>query len=416
MRWCFGKWFSLAVAICFFNVEIFQAFRVRIPINRRVNEIFNISPLKDNLISPEFDLSQEILGNRTKNIKDNKKKDNAHMIARGILLSVSALYGTNFGCVKILEESLNPATASFLRFLVAAAVFSPQMMKTIKTNPTLLLGALEVGAYNAIAYWGQAESLLSTEASTVAFICSLAVVVVPLLDSVLSPEKPHGKLIQQLIPAALAVVGVACMELGGSSIPGFGDFYAFLQPFFFGLGFWRIEQHMKLSKNATESQAYTGGIMAVVAIMSLFWSGFDATHSSNTNILSYFVSQGHHVLDDWRIIPAILWTGIITTAFTSYGENVALKDLDAAESTVIFSTEPLFGTAFAAATLGESIGWNTIVGAVFILMGCAWSSLGGKIIGVLSTSTLVATEGVEEITENIGININQIIENYSVEQ
>ena len=40
-------------------------------------------------------------------------------------------------------------------------------------------------------------------------------------------------------------------------------------------------------------------------------------------------------------------SGIVTTALTAYGENFAMKFLSASESTVIYSTEPLWGTAFA---------------------------------------------------------------------
>jgi len=58
---------------------------------------------------------------------------------------------------------------------------------------------------------------------------------------------------------------------------------------------------------------------------------------------------------------------------TEYAENIALQTLKASEATVILSTEPLWGAAFASVTLGETLGWNTLVGAVFILMACLWS-------------------------------------------
>ena len=48
--------------------------------------------------------------------------------ARGTLLFVSALYGTNFGCVKILGESLNPAFAASVRFFMAAVIFLPFLL------------------------------------------------------------------------------------------------------------------------------------------------------------------------------------------------------------------------------------------------------------------------------------------------
>ncbi|CAN0488761.1 unnamed protein product, partial [Ectocarpus sp. 12 AP-2014] len=61
---------------------------------------------------------------------------------------------------------------------------------------------------------------------------------------------------------------------------------------------------------------------------------------------------------------------LVTTSLTVFGETVAMKKVSAAESTIILSTEPIWGTAFAAALLGESIGWNTGLGAVLIVSAC----------------------------------------------
>eukprot|EP01031_Cornospumella_fuschlensis_P026532 gene26533-32064_t len=78
-------------------------------------------------------------------------------------------------------------------------------------------------------------------------------------------------------------------------------------------------------------------------------------------------------LRDWHVTAALLWTGVITTALTSYGENLALRKLNAAESTVIYSTEPLWGTAFASFTLHEEMGWNTGIGAALVIAACLWN-------------------------------------------
>jgi hypothetical protein len=37
------------------------------------------------------------------------------------------LYGTNFGCVKLLEETLDPPLAAAVRFAIAGAVFAPSL-------------------------------------------------------------------------------------------------------------------------------------------------------------------------------------------------------------------------------------------------------------------------------------------------
>ncbi|CAN0054129.1 unnamed protein product, partial [Ectocarpus sp. 4 AP-2014] len=75
-------------------------------------------------------------------------------------------------------------------------------------------------------------------------------------------------------------------------------------------------------------------------------------------------------------ILLVLLQGLVTTSLTVFGETVAMKKVSAAESTIILSTEPIWGTAFAAALLGESIGWNTGLGAALIVSACTWTSVG----------------------------------------
>jgi drug/metabolite transporter (DMT)-like permease len=81
-------------------------------------------------------------------------------------------------------------------------------------------------------------------------------------------------------------------------------------------------------------------------------------------------------LQDPMIWFALFWTGVITTAMTVYMETLALKTLSAAETTLIFSSEPVSGAAFAAVVMGERFGPSAIVGSLLILSGCLFSNLG----------------------------------------
>jgi drug/metabolite transporter (DMT)-like permease len=83
-------------------------------------------------------------------------------------------------------------------------------------------------------------------------------------------------------------------------------------------------------------------------------------------------------LSDSTVLGALLWTGLITTALTVAMETFALKTLSAAETTMIFSTEPIFGGICASYVLGEQFGVGGFIGSAMVLGGCLYSNLGGK--------------------------------------
>lgn len=258
--------------------------------------------------------------------------------------------------------------SSTLRFgLAALAAFPWLVMNPKQGSLTAAWLGFEVGMWNSIGYIAQAIGLETTPASESAFICSLAVVTVPLLDFA------TGKKLfpRQWIGAIMAVVGVAVLELGGGvSLDNLstGDLLSLLQPLAFGMGFWRMERAM--SKYPDEASRSTAAQLLAVFCTSTIYALVTLDGGS---VASYPWAE-------WLSSPSLLfslfWTGCITTALTIYMETLALKSLSAAETTLIFSTEPLWGTAFAATVMGEQIGLNAGIGGLAILTGCLYSNLG----------------------------------------
>lgn len=63
--------------------------------------------------------------------------------SRGLLAGAAMLYGTNFGCVKLLEETVPMSLAAFLRFSVAMIPFVPFLSKM---NKDIFVAGAEVRA------------------------------------------------------------------------------------------------------------------------------------------------------------------------------------------------------------------------------------------------------------------------------
>jgi len=302
-------------------------------------------------------------------------------LARLLLIGAAALYGTNFSLVKMLGQTDIPiGLSSTLRFGMAALALAPFLFGKSKEDTNTLvesnfspevgatLAGLEVGMWNSIGYVAQAVGLETTLASKSAFLCSLAVVTVPLIDFVAGKRL----LPREMLGAMMALGGVAVLEFGGMSAADLtvtsGDIASLIQPLAFGIGFWRMEKAMH--KYPNEAKRSTAAQLLAVFVGSAIYAGV----TDPTSFLN--LAQIQEWLSDPMILLSLFWTGVVTTALTVYMETVALKTLTAAETTLIFSTEPLWGTAFAAAVMGEHLGMDSAVGAVLILTGCLFSNLG----------------------------------------
>ena len=191
-------------------------------------------------------------------------------------------------------------------------------------------------------------------------------VTVPLLDYI--SGKPLLK--RQIAGAVIAALGVGALELGGGFEFGEGDLVSLLQPLFFGIGFWRME-------DAMGRFPYEARRLASVQLITIF-----------TVSVAYLICRSPSLTDSCDISPSctlfqdpvtlslLFYSGVITTALTVYLETVAMRCLSAAETTLIFSTEPLFGAGFAYIVANECLGSQGLVGAVLIIAGCIISNMG----------------------------------------
>jgi len=312
--------------------------------------------------------------------------------ARGILLLVAILWGTNFASVKYLETlcfhppcNHPPSEAALARFGVAGVASIPFLVG----QPTaIILAGLECGIWISLGYFTQALALSSISASKAAFICSLTVVVVPIVSYLLY-KKPVTA--TNVLSAVIALSGVAVLEgmVDFHQILGFpaaitepvastpavvetvrrisdaaptaalgafvsadesffaahkGDLLALGQPLGFGFAFMKIEEYVEKFKDVKNKVLTISSAQCVaVGILSLFWVLFDF-HGHIPNFT--------YMLEPHRI-GAILWTGIVTTVLAIYFEGIALQVASATEAALLFSSEPVWASIFSAWLLHE---------------------------------------------------------------
>jgi drug/metabolite transporter (DMT)-like permease len=247
--------------------------------------------------------------------------------ARGLLLAVAILWGTNFASVKYLETLCfhppcvhPPSQAAFARFGLAGLVSFPFL---IGARKDVILAGLECGLWITLGYVAQAFALESMPSGKVAFICSLTVVVVPLVNAIFF-GKPITK--TNVLSAAIALAGVGVLEglvdvnslvgiqpamadsselvastastaaatgiLGSLQSLGLGkgDLIAVLQPIGFGVSFLRIEHYVEKFKDVKNRVLTISAAECVaVGVLSFAWMMFDF-HGQFPD-MGYMVSQ-----------------------------------------------------------------------------------------------------------------------------
>lgn len=342
-----------------------------------------------------------------------------------LLTLISATYGTNFTAIKTMGDAgLDASFSALVRFFIACVIFSPAVFRvgfgvggankqsdtpasaslTAPLSPPqarldILSGAFQVGLLNGVGYLAQSFALKSGSTSTtaVAFIACLSVVVVPVLDSLLASLQVGSLKFEprKYYPALLALAGVAILELLGTdggaagataaaasppsladNVPYFGSTAlaaSFMQPLFFGLAFKRLERVIQRCTQPEHFLAFTGANQfAVFTLSCLSFAVLPDSRAAGLDLWSRLSEQAS-LLGGTPVLFSLLWTGLVTTAGCSLFEGFAMKQLTSAEVTVIYSSEPLFATLFAALFLGETVGINTAVGAVLIIWACLLS-------------------------------------------
>jgi drug/metabolite transporter (DMT)-like permease len=242
-----------------------------------------------------------------------------------------------------------------------------------------------VGVWSAIGFIAQALTLDNNAAGKVSFFSSLSVVIPPLLDVIFRPSSTSSSSSQSVtrkknmlrdiisspfIAPLIAVAGAMVMEWDSFHDAGFGDLFLLMAPLAFALAFWRSES-LAIKFSDEDFTAVTGILLLTVAGISCGWAclaGDMPVSGAQASSLLRMMSS------DTNILSGMLTTGLLATAWTSFMEQSALRIVSAAEMTMIYSFEPIFASIFAWIFANEVISHKLVIGAVFVMLACAWDN------------------------------------------
>ncbi|XP_058080088.1 uncharacterized protein LOC131228217 isoform X1 [Magnolia sinica] len=281
-----------------------------------------------------------------------------------ILLNVlTIIYASNIPVIKEVEEIMDPALFTVVRFTVSAIPFLPFVLKA-RGDGQIRAAGTELGMWVSLAYITQTLGLVTSDAGRASFITAFTVIVVPLIDGLLGARVPT----LTWFGALTSLIGVAMLESSGSP-PSVGDILNILSAIFFGIHMLRTEHISRITKKE-DFLALLGYEVFVIALVSAIWyfimDGFGEMHGLTLTSWSWMTLRDLMASFPW--IPA-LYTGIFSTGLCLWVEMAAMCDVSATETAIIYGLEPVWGAAFAWFLLGERWGITGWIGATLVLGG-----------------------------------------------
>lgn len=274
--------------------------------------------------------------------------------AEAALLGTTLIWGSTFVAQKIGLEQISPLLLVACRFSVAAAVFLLLFWRRIfPLQFTAVLKGTLLGFFLFLGFVAQTIGLNYTTASKSAFITSMMVVFVPLLQLVVERRSPT------LGNAAGVIVVSAGLWLltspSGSSFTS-GDGLTLLSAVLFAV--YIVYLDVVSHEMTTPQLAFLQS--ACVAFCS---------------VISVLLFEDAWWVPSVRLIGTLVYLTLLATVLTTYIQTRFQKDTTPTRAVIIFTIEPVIAAALAYVILGEELGMVGLAGGGLIIAGVLLSEL-----------------------------------------
>ena len=267
------------------------------------------------------------------------------------LILLAASWGGTFPAMKVAVSNLDVFFFLFLRFAVALLIFVPILILTGRRLYPSLKG-LGLGVVVFLGFLFQVFGIKYTSAINSAFITSLNTPLIPILGFLLFGRKPG---LRAVLGIALGMVGLALLtEAYRIASISIGDLLTFICAFLWALQILLVD---KLSKNLDVLKLAYSESISVLTLSALF---------------SLLIGENWTKPED-NALAAIVYTGVIATAFAFYIQAWAQKVVSPEIAGLILLLEPVFATMFAFLILQEMLNLIEALGAILILLSVAMS-------------------------------------------
>jgi drug/metabolite transporter (DMT)-like permease len=314
---------------------------------------------------------------------------------------------------------MDPAVPGFVfsagYYLVAAATLSTLNTWSLRNvndesreEGGATMGGLELGSYLFLGNGFQVVGLQTVPADRAAFLVQLTTVMVPLVSAWVSGRGLASVPLLTWVACVVAFIGVVVigmddngqgMELLSSSHISWeniassiqisqGDDLIILAALAYTMHVVRLGVYAPKTRplNLAASKARTEAFFSVVLVIVLVLVGsagstlpefiqqmgkevvnyFDTLQTTIANTGSSIQTSAQTESSILTFVAAILWTGLITSAYTIYAQSYGQRRINPVDSNLIYTTQPLFSSLFAYGMLGEKLGVSGWIGAGLI--------------------------------------------------
>lgn len=274
-----------------------------------------------------------------------------HWRADLALAAITLVWGTMFVLVKEALNSVSTLVFLALRFAIATvalAVAFRGRYGRLGARRKQLRGGVAAGLCLFAGFAFQTFGLRHTTPSKSAFVTGLAIVLVPLLASLVHRSRPD---LPEILGIAVATVGLGLLTLEGSSLSiAVGDVLTMICAVAFALHILVVGHYSARTGFEALSliQIATAGLLAALTCgwaetPKLVWSA--------------------------GLAAALLVTGLLATALAFSVQAWAQQRTTATHTALIFALEPVFAWMTSYLVFGEVLGARAAAGAALILAG-----------------------------------------------
>lgn len=269
---------------------------------------------------------------------------------KGDLLLVLVTLAAAFGwlCSQQILQEAAPLQFMAVRFTLAGLLLGGLLYKQLMSlNRQQWIAAIGSGGLFAVAMVAWVNGLaLSKHLGESAFICSLAVIFVPLAGRIIYGTKFP---LFMLIPLLLAVLGLAALALDGDIHLEASQLYLLLSAVILAGQIVVTVKYSGLMPPMALASVQMFMVGIVCGVLAVMTEGVTFSWSDQT----------------WHW----LWASILVASLLRFGlQNYAFKFSQANNAGMIMILEPMWTALLGAAYLGETLAFNQWVGCTLIFL------------------------------------------------